>query len=222
MKRAREAYPDKYAAAVARKKARSSPAVRAEVSRQLAAVSDKKYTDVTIGYTQIPAAGIVYSGTNNLVRGNAGIDNFVGNNIVPQGFQMKYFFNTNNQTFAICRVLCVQWFDASVPTISGLLQNTATTAGVLSAPLVTNKSQMRVLYDKTHAFAPTSGDGVTPGQGTVFGSFYIPGSRLRKMKFNSTTNTLQDGGIYTLLVSDDAVATYPLAAFYSRLAFIDA
>lgn len=224
LKRARDAYPDKYAAAVARKKARlATPAVKAEVARQIRAASDLKYTDVSSGYANAPASGTIVSATSNLVRGTGGIDNFVGNTLKPTGFQGKFIFTTNNQNFSNVRVIVFQWFDASVPTITGILQNGGSSPQcVLSPVLVTNKSQINVLYDRNWYMAPTAGDSsFIAGQGGFTDKFYIPGSRLRRMKFNSGTSALQDGGIYVLYVTDDPTATFPQFAFYNRLSFMD-
>lgn len=225
MKRAREAYPEKYAAAIARKRARmaTAPAVKAEVARQLRANSDIKYTDVSSNYANANTNTIT-SATVNLTRGTAGLDNFLGNHITPVGFQGKFTLTSASVgTFNVVRVLVFQWFDASVPTISGILQAYSPPLNTLSPPLVTNKNQMRVLYDKAFYMSPTASDATTTptGLGGVTGKFYIPGNRLKKLKFNSGSNAVQDGGIYVAYLSDDATVPQPQGAAYHRLAFMD-
>lgn len=221
MKRARDAYPSNYAAAVARKKARTTPAVRAEVARQIRNTTDLKVTDATTVATVIPAAGTVYNATQSLIRGANGFDQFAGNQITPTGFSMK-FQVTNGATnnFSFLRVMCVQWFDASVPTPTGLLQSITAPNGPISAISITNKSQMRVLYDKTYGVNALAGDGVTNANSCLTGSFYIPNSKLKRMRFNAVTAAIQDGGIYTLFISDKT--TGPSVSLYSRLSFTDA
>lgn len=223
MKRARDAYPDKYAAAVARKRARrAAPAVKAEVARQIRTMSDVKFTDVYNNPSNCTSSGVISSATVNLVRGTAGIDNFQGNNIVPKGFTMRYTLSANTQLYSVIRVMCFQWFDASVPTISGILQQTGAQQVTMSSISVTNKDQIRVLVDKCYYMNPQAGDNAgIVGYGGVVDKFYIPGSRLRKLKFNPSTNAVQDGCIYTLFISDDSTATFPTFNFYSRLSFTD-
>lgn len=197
--------------------------VEIAVAKQIRRNADIKYTDVSSGYANAPASGTIVSATSNLVRGTAGIDNFVGNTLKPTGFQGKFIFTTNNQNFSNVCVMVFQWFDASVPTITGILQNGGNSPQcVLSPVLVTNKSQINVLYDRHWYMAPTAGDSsFIAGQGGFTDKFYIPGSRLRRMKFNSGTSALQDGGIYVLYVTDDPTATFPQFAFYNRLSFMD-
>lgn len=223
MKRARDAYPEKYQAALSRKRARTAPpAVRAEVARQIRSVTDLKYTDATIALTGILSTGLVYSGTQTLIRGANGFDQFAGNQITPTGFQMKFQAQNGGATPTFLRCMCVQWFDASVPTPTGLLQSLVAPNGPIAAPLVTNKSQMRVLYDKTYCINSQSGDGAVNGTSGVHGKFYIPSSRLKRIRFNATTAAIQDGGIYTLFISDKTIAPNPSVTFYSRLSFTDA
>lgn len=223
MKRKQSTAPSYMRDSKRRKLASSTPVIRAEVSRQIRAKGDIKYTDVSTSFTDISSAGIIISATSNLVRGTAGIDNFLGNNLTPTGFSGKFIFTSAQQTFAVCRVLVFQWFDASVPTLSGILQNSISSPQVVLSPvLVTNKSQMKILWDQNYYISPPSADaGVVFGQGGLAGKFYIPGSRLRKLKANSSTNAIQDGGIYVLYLSQDSTAAFPSFAMYNRLSFMD-
>lgn len=196
--------------------------VRKEVARQ----GDLKYTDVSQQNQSVTSSGTVLSTTANLVRGDTGLNGFDGNTITPRGLTVKYAFNTN-QSHNQVRVLCFQWFDSAVPTLSGIVQTNATGLATLAPILVTNKDYIKVLYDQSYIIAPTAGVPDTTvltsiyGQGTCNGKFYIPGSRMKKIRFNSNTNTVQDGHIYILLVSDDSAPTYPAVNLYSRLSFYD-
>lgn len=222
MKRAREAYPDKYAAAVARKRARrGQPTVQAIVQKELRKKTDWKYTDHSANGS-VSSTGTVTSLFANLTRGQLGIDNFLGNTVTPQGLLFKYYYTTN-QTYNSCRILVFQWLDAATPVPAGILQSTATGYATISPTLVTNKEYIKVLYDKTHVIAPTAGGDTTPiGLGTSDCiKVYIPGKRLRKVRFNSGTNVVQDGNIYVLAISDDAVISYPGLYWYSRITFSD-
>jgi len=222
MKRARDAYPDKYAQAVARKRARraSAPSVQAVVRSELRKAVDWKYADAS------GSGGVSYAGTmvglySNLTRGDLGINNFLGNTVIPQGIRVKYSWTTD-QSSSNVRVILFQWFDAATPVATGILQTVSAAQSCLSPLLVTNLDYIKVLHDKTFAIAPTASDaGTVYGAGTVFQDVYIPGKKLRPTRFNSTTNAVQDGNIYMLLVTDDQVLSYPACTYHTRVTFND-
>jgi len=200
--------------------------VQQVVRKELAKQGDLKYADNALNNAAVSSSGTVLSCLQNLVRGDQGLNNFDGSTITPNGLTVKYSLNTN-QSYNQVRVLCFQWMDSAVPTLAGIVQNNATNLGTISPVLITNRNYIRVLYDETHVLAPTAGVPDTLainsiyGQGTAFGKFYIPGKRLRKIRFNSGSNSVQDGNIYCLLVSDDSAPSYPAINIYTRLSFYD-
>lgn len=225
-KRAREAYPDKYAAAMARKRARTGmgqdvQATRAIVRSEIKKGSDLKYTDNSLSNVAVSSTGTLFNVLAQLTRGDAGINNFDGNTITPQGLTVKYTWNTN-QSFNTVRVMCVQWFDAAPPATTGILQSGATNTVCISPINITNREFIRVLYDKTQIIAPTAGGDTTPvGFGVCNGQFFISAKRMKKIRYNVSSNTIQDGALYILLVSDDTAPSYPGLSLYSRLSFYD-
>jgi len=203
-------------------KAAPAAVVTSTVRREMRKNADVKYTDVSALLSNITYTGSIVSATTNLVRGLAGIDNFQGNIITPVGFTGKFTFSSGVNNNAVCRIMVFQWFDASVPTLAGILQNTTTGFATMSPVLVTNKSQIRVLFDRSYYVnVEAGGDTTSIGNGGITSKFYIPGSRLKKIKYNSTTNAIQDGAIYTLYLTDDNTANFPQYAFYNRLSFTD-
>lgn len=195
--------------------------VQREVRKEKARMDDLKYTDTAVNNQSVTSSGTIYNVLGNLVRGDNGLNGFDGNTITPRGLTVKYMFNTN-QVYNQVRLLCFQWMDSAVPTLAGIVQNNTTNISTLSSILVTNRSFIRVLYDKTHVIAPTAGDGSTPiGLGVCYGQFFIPQTRLKKIRFNSGTSSVQDGAIYILVVSDDSAPTYPAVNMYTRLSFYD-
>lgn len=224
MKRARDAYPEKYAAAVARKKARMSApqTVKAEVARQIRALGDTKYTDIELSNQQVSSSGVMLNLLGTLTRGDDGLDQFSGNSLNPSNISLKYVWTTNDETFTTVRVLIFQWGDASTPNATGIIQSGTALTKPLSALFATNRSLIKVLYDRTHVMVPQSGDGTTPGLGAVYAHAFVLGSRMRKVRFASQTTNLQDGGLYCLFITDDPTATYPLLSVYSRVTFTDA
>ena len=182
---------------------------------------DWKYTDKTDS-GNVTSSGTITSVFSNLVRGDGGINEFNGNDIRPQAVTLKYYITTN-QVFNSVRVMLFQWFDSQTPVPSGILQSTALNLATIAPILVTNKRYIKVLYDRTHVIAPSAG-----GDTTVLGygssdahTVYIPGKRLRPVRYNSSTNVVQDGQIYVLVISDDSVLSYPIIQWYSRVTFQD-
>lgn len=190
------------------------------VRRELRKNIDWKYTDNSFNGT-VSATGAITSLLANLIRGDAGLNEFSGNDVKPQAITFKYYVNSN-QIFNSVRVVLFQWFDSATPVISGVLQTNATSLATISPTLVTNKKYIKVLYDKTHVIAPTAGGDTTViGQGVAHASVYIPGRKLRPVRYNSSANTVQDGNIYCLQISDDNVISYPGLIWYSRITFAD-
>lgn len=192
--------------------------VRNELRRR----TDWKYCDHSSSGSAVSATGTITSLYANLVRGDAGYNNFNGNDIRPQAITFKYYCATT-QTYNSFRVMVFQWFDAATPAVTGVLESNATGLGTISPVLITNKRYIKVLYDKTHVMAPTAGgDTTVTGSGTVDAqTVYIPGKRLKPTRYNSTTNSCQDGNLYVLVISDDLAPSYPLIYWYSRVTFSD-
>ena len=206
------------------KRQKSQLAVTQEiVKKELRKNTDWKYTDFALNGTAIYNTGQISSMLSNLTRGDNGFQNFQGNIIRPSGLLVKYKLDTT-QVFEHCRVMLIQWFDANTPVLAGLLQTTTTGLGTISPTLVTNKAYIKVLYDKTHSLAPTASDGA----GNVVGAgvpepvtVYIPGKRLKPIRYASTSNTVQDGDLILLAVSDDTALSTVNLTFYSRVTFSD-
>jgi len=204
------------------KRQRSQLAVTQEiVRRELRKNTDWKYCDYSAS-GNVTSTGTVLSVFTDLIRGDAGRNEFDGNEIKPQALTLKYYMQTN-QTYNSVRVLVFQWMDSVTPVPSGILQTTSTNFATISPILVTNKKFIRVLHDRTHVFAPTAGGDTTPiGLGVApCQTIYIPGKRLRPVRINSSTNVIQDGNIYILTISDDALTSYPQLYWFSRVTFAD-
>lgn len=222
MKRAREAYPDKYAAAVARKRARRNPqTVQAIVKNELRKTVDWKYTDYSVTSNAIYDIAAPISLLSNLVRGDTGFNNFNGNTIRPQAITIKYFAETVQPPYEALRFMVFQWFDSTAPATAGVLATSANTTALVAPTLVTNKPYIKVLYDKLHLLSPnTAAANVSSGfaQPTTI---YIPGKKLKDVRFASAANTVQDGDLYVLALSNDAALGTVNLTMYSRVTFSD-
>lgn len=191
------------------------------VRKELRRLSDVKYTDSFSGAANMTTTGTFVSALANLARGDNGLDAFNGNVIFPHYYSLKYNVQTIN-IYNYCRVMVFQWMDATTPVLGGILQNTTASIATVSATLVTNKQYLRVLYDKTFCVAPTAGGDTTCiGNGVFSDTVFIPGNRIKKIRYNATTGFCQDGNIYLLFMSDDAVSTFPSITYYQRVAFFD-
>lgn len=206
---------------------RQDATVTAVVRKELRKKTDWRYADYSLTATNVQNAGTVYSLYSNLVRGDGGLNNFDGNLIRPQAITMKYFIHTSTVRNAV-RVLLFQWFDSATPVTTGILQTNTSGLATIAPTLVTNKAYIKVLYDRTHQFAPTASHGDNGGNTVIDGegvtdpvTVYIPGKRLRVTKYNSSTNVVQEGNLYLLLISDDAVIPSPQITLYSRVTFSD-
>lgn len=197
---------------------------QAIVRKELRKRTDWKYTDSGLSTTGVSNGGQITSLLGNLIRGDTGYDNFTGNNIIPQAITLKYYWTTN-QAYNVVRLMVFQWFDSSSPLVSGILQSVGIASlSPISPTLVTNKPLMKVLYDRTHTLAPTASDATftTVAYGTVDPvTVYIPGKKLRKVKYNASSTAIQDGNIYCLVISDDVLATHPAVTWYARVTFSD-
>lgn len=207
-----------------RQKTRSQLAMTQEIVRQeIRKNTDWKYTDHGLAAQNVTSAGTVVPLLLNLVRGDGGTDNFEGNVVNPQALTLKYYAHTS-ELRNVVRVMIIQWFDAAVPIPAGILQNVALNFGPISPTLVTNKEFIKVLYDKTHQMAPTSSDGAGAinGEGIIDPvTVYIPGKRLKPVRYQSGANVVQDGALYILYISDDLLVPSPQITFYSRVTFSD-
>jgi len=198
---------------------RQDATVTAVVRKELRKKTDWKYTDWSVTQNAVYNISQPVSLLSNLTRGQNGRDNFLGNVVRPQAITLKYFAESGQEAYEALRVIVFQWFDSSTPTTSGVLQTDATTTALVSPTLVTNKQYVKVLYDQLHLLALTSnpgGNGVTQGV-----TVYIPGKRLRSVRYNSNNNTCQDGNIFVCAISNDTALGTVNLTMYSRITFSD-
>lgn len=207
---------------------RQRPAKRARLQRQDATVSivrkelrkktDWRYTDVSGSAIPMYNTGApLVTAFTNLTRGDAGLNMFQGNDMRPQAITLKYWAETSNE-YNVFRIMVFQWFDATAPTLTGLLQ-TGTTGIALCSPInITNRKYIKVLYDRTHSlYRPSTGAYATSDPVTV----YIPGKRLRPVHFNWGNNTVQNGNIYLFMLSDDSALQTVNLTYHMRTTFAD-
>jgi len=135
------------------------------------------------------------------------------------GLTVRYYWTTSIIHNAV-RVLVFQWNDFSTPTMDAILQDVTVAASLLPMQNteIGNKMNFRILHDEFFVLAPT-----TPGtdNDVYYNKVFISGSRLKKIRFNPTSNQVTNGAIWMLVVSDDLVAPSPNCFVSSRLSFTD-
>ena len=149
------------------KRSRSSNYVasvaRSEARKEVRKNQDWLFTDVS-GSGGVSSSGTIVNLLNSANRGLNGLNGYSGNTINPAGLRLKYYWSTD-QVHNSVRVLLFQWFDATVPVLSGILQSITTGQATISPMSTTNLQYIKVLYDGHHMLAPTAADG-----GSVLGS----------------------------------------------------
>lgn len=211
-----------------RKKAYTKPSnamkneIRKEVIKELRSKADLKYADAFGSVNaNVTSSGSVLNILSNLTRGSAGLDNFDGNSIKVKGITLNYGCHSN-QSFNYMRVMLIQWADSGSPTLSGILNTTTTGLAPFAMIYVTNRKNIKVLYDKTFVLSPSAGgDSTITGEGVFTDKVYIDGARVKKITYQAGANTIQDGGLYLIAVSDDSLTTYPQINWGTRVSFYD-
>ena len=173
--------------------------------------NDYKVTDTQINGNAITSSGSVFSMLSSLAPGTGGYSSFIGNKINPVGMNLNWevvIADTTN----IMRLVLFQWFDASTPVPSGILQGNA-----LSTVNFTNRENIKILRDELVSFAILA----TGGSNIASGKWYVKSKRMTPIQYNIGTSTFQKGSLYLLCISDSAVPSYPTLSFYSRVTFLD-
>lgn len=192
--------------------------VRREVNATLAANLETKVVE------QAAALNVLYTGqmvslTNNLVRGDASINECTGILIKPKKLHFSYTFSmTAAGSYNTVRVLIFRWHDASSPLPSGILANTGTTYAPLSDLYWVNHRKITVVYDQVHELFDHGG-----GVSAVTRIVKInPGALPIQLPLSGAGVTPQMDGLFALFISDDALAPNPVVDYFSRLYFTDA
>jgi hypothetical protein len=202
--------------------------------RAIVRVPEYKVTDTVVNYLACTdsTGTALYSALANLTRGTGVKDNFEGGKIFPVGLQIKgrfYYDITNTQTAITCRLVIFQWYDNSTPTLATGAQQifeTVTNNGALvHSPIsITNRSNIRVLMDKTYVLKTLYTPGANVSDIINFKK-YIKGNRMSEVDFASGSATPQKGDIYICATYDPGAlsdGTNPPAFQAStRLTFLD-
>jgi len=182
-----------------------------------AAELKKTYSD---HQNSITSSGTMYTVLSNLTRGNAALNNYLGDAILPTSVRVTYNVTQGplggvGDGTNVLRMILFQWMDASTPTLAGVLE----TATVWSSIRWENKDNVRVLADRFICLAQNGS--ATDSYDNKGEMVYIPSKKLMPIKFNNAGNP-QKGGLYILCTSDSSIAPYPFYTCQATVTYTDA
>jgi hypothetical protein len=199
-----------------------SPQLQSQIARSINSALKQNLETKTCdasGSDSISYNGTMTSVTKNLLRGDSSINECQGILIKPQ----KLVFRSNissNQTFSTVRVLLFQWKDASAPLPSGVLTHTGSVLAPHGQWYWVNNRKVAVLHDQTLALTQRS----SGGNDNKMLSFEVNLVGVPAIQLPLTGAGLQPqmNGLYLLMISDDAITTYPVVNWTAQLTFTDA
>jgi len=200
-------------------RAPQTSSIRREIQRELARVIETKVTH------QNTALAVTYNGhihncIGSLTKGD-GPFQASGNLIKPRSLVVRGSFYTN-QTYNSVRIILFRWKDASAPLPSGLLDQVSTAYAPFSAPYWVNVHKMEILEDRLIALKLRNNVGEDNVTFVMKHSFSLDSPAIQLPDAAGPSMTPQMNGLYLLVISDDAIATYPAVIMRSELRFTDA
>lgn len=142
----------------------------------------------------------------------------IGDRLHIKSLQFNYTITTPNAANVV-RVIIFQWFNTTntaYPAASDVLLDTATYPW-LSPYAHDRRLEFRILYDKTHILESAN-------QNIVRQKVFIKKipNKHRVMQFIGATSTAYVNGLFALLISDQAAATFPTLNYSGKFNFTDA
>lgn len=173
--------------------------------------NDYKVTDTQVNANGVSTSGVVFDLLSNLSPGVGGKDAFIGQKINPVGLNLNWSVILGDNT-NLMRLILFQWFDASTPVPSGVLQGNC-----LSTVNLVNRENIKVLRDELVSMALMA----TGGYNQACGKFYVKSKKMIPAQYNVDLSKFQKGGLYLLVISDSVITPNPTVSFYSRCTFLD-
>lgn len=173
--------------------------------------------------TAVSTSGYIQSLTANMTRGNAAVDNYLGNEVLPTSVRVNIGLTigpslvANGDGTNFMRILLFQWFDSTSPAVSGILNASTSPFSMLYWH---NKENIKVLADR---LVPLYQQGLR--QDSFYAwceEIYVKGKKMIPIKFNSAGTAAQKGEIYLLVLSDSSVPANPYMVYQSQITYTDA
>lgn len=174
------------------------------------------------GAQAISTTGYIQALTDNMARGTAAVDNYLGNEVLPTSVRVNIGLTIGPSAIAngdgtnFMRVMVFQWLDSTTPALSGIL-NTATSP--FSMLYWHNIENIRVLADR---LVPLWQPGLKQDSYYAWSEkIYVKGKKMVPIKFNSAGTAAQKGEIYLLVLSDSSITANPYMTYQSQITYTD-
>lgn len=195
--------------------------IRSTVKKEIMKTAESKVAD-----RNNTAFNIDYNGSSsifsliNVARGD-GPDEFIGDEITLTKLRLKWAVQAIDQTNLIRCTIIQDVSGGGVPTVGTLYESAGTVNTPLSPFNLNYRNTYKVLYDEFFATAGNTTSGNSTNTSHISGDISIPMWKLRKISFQSSTNTVTAGGIYIVFVSDSSNISTPVGQYYSRIYYKD-
>lgn len=168
----------------------------------------------------ITNSGTIFNLQTTLTRGTSGLNNFLGNEILPTSLRLNIncaaspTISLPADIFNFIRFIIFQWDDNNSPTVGNILA----TSNVTSQYLWSSRPHLRILSDQKVAFQQPD---PALSSDTEYLYVYVKGKKMEPISFPSATLIPQKGGLWMLAISDSAVTPAPVLSFSSQITFTD-
>lgn len=177
-----------------------------------------KFVDVTTAGASPSATGSILAGFCNITQG-PGVSQRTGDTIFYRNCYINYIlYTTNSDVTTSTRVIIFQWHPNSnlvVPIVSDILQ----TASIYSMYDWQYSNQYTILYDRIHFASGTATAPCDSSAQGYFGGINI-GKAVQRAEF-APASALGSEQLYCLVISDSAIAPFPVFSITSRVVYTD-
>jgi len=187
-------------------------AIRQVVRQETMKTKETKSYDVS-GSAGINYSGAVYNLTNGITQGTSEVQ-YVGVEINPSTLRIRWACYTNGDNTNLLRVIVLQTIGGGTPTAANVLESTANIRAPLSPYDRQYNRTYKVLYDELFSLS-------TAGDMQVTGDIRVKSPKLRTINFTDNLGTVEDNGIFMVVISDSAAVGDPFFSYHSRLYFKD-
>jgi len=191
-----------------------------EVKASLASQEETKLFDVNVSAATVGSGGTI-TALSNMAQG-VGVRQRTGDDVLHKSISLTYqLVQLNADIYSDTRIIVFEWMPNTgllVPVLADILDNTAA-IGLYSHYTWDLRDQYKILYDKIHSLsglttAPTANSNVNVLNHKI---------RLPKVKAEyATAATTGSKQIYSLWISDSAIAPFPVISWTSRYNYTDA
>lgn len=199
-----------------------SAEVKRQVDRVLAKQKDYKICTSEVSSTNVDFSGTVYNLLTNMSRGDNARNNYEGSHIQIKNIHVRGQVACADLSNVV-RIIIFQWMDDTSPLVTSVLDNTGI-IGTVNAPYASrnwsNRPLFRIFRDEMIQLQANTN--ITGGNGPVrIIDYFIKSNKLMRTYYAATSNVIQKGGIWMIVVSDSGAAPDPDIIFTSEIIYTD-